>query len=184
MLESGSSTAFRRIAVIAAALSLALVACGGGDDSGSDAENSRSGTTLTQVSPLTGLDAPDGFPDHPVIVVKIDNTSSAEPQLGLRDAAAEADELTGVVREGDRRRREDARRAAPVAPAPNGDDAVSDLLGDGRRRRDPGRPHAAREPQAIRHRRRAEDVRAGGRDRAEAGERSNRPRVCDGRHQR
>jgi Protein of unknown function (DUF3048) N-terminal domain/Protein of unknown function (DUF3048) C-terminal domain len=94
MLKSGSSTAFRRVAVIAAALSLALVACGGGDDSSSsDAENSRSGTTLTQVSPLTGLDAPDGFPNHPVIVVKIDNTSSAEPQLGLRDADMVVEEL-------------------------------------------------------------------------------------------
>jgi len=93
MLKSGSSTAFRRVAVIAAALSLALVACGGGDDNSSDTENSRSGTTLTQVSPLTGLDAPDGFPSHPVIVVKIDNTSSAEPQLGLRDADMVVEEL-------------------------------------------------------------------------------------------
>jgi len=94
MFGTGPSLAYKRVAALAAVLSLALVACGGGDDEGSsNEENSRSGQTFTQVSPLTGLEAPDGLPKRQVAVVKIDNTDSAEPQLGLRDADMVVEEL-------------------------------------------------------------------------------------------
>src|SRR5262245_5087536 len=96
MLKSDSLTALRRGGVACAVLSLALAGCGGGDDSqaaDTSEENSRGGGTLTQVSPLTGLQSPDGLPTHPVIVVKIDNTSSAQPQVGLSDAELMVEEL-------------------------------------------------------------------------------------------
>ena len=95
MLKSDSSTGLRRLGVAVAAACLVLAACGGGDDdeSTSSDENSRDGGTLTQVSPLTGLEAPDGLPKHPVIVVKIDNTSSAEPQVGLGESDLVVEEL-------------------------------------------------------------------------------------------
>ena len=96
MLKSNSLTALRRGGVACAVLSLALAGCGGDDDSqaaGTSEENSRDGGTLTQVSPLTGLQSPDGLPAHPVIVVKIDNTESAEPQVGLSDAELVVEEL-------------------------------------------------------------------------------------------
>lgn len=94
MLKSDSFTAFRRLAVLGVASCLLLAGCGGGDDEpDSSEENSRDGGTLTQVSPLTGLETPDGLPEHPVIVVKIDNTSAAEPQLGLDKADLVVEEL-------------------------------------------------------------------------------------------
>jgi Protein of unknown function (DUF3048) N-terminal domain/Protein of unknown function (DUF3048) C-terminal domain len=94
MLKSDSFTAFRGLAGLGVAACLVLVGCGGGDDeTDSSEENSRDGETLTQVSPLTGLDTPDGLPGRPVAVVKIDNTSSAEPQVGLDKADLVVEEL-------------------------------------------------------------------------------------------
>ncbi|MGH3453298.1 MAG: DUF3048 domain-containing protein [Nocardioidaceae bacterium] len=94
MLKSDSLTAFRPVGIGCVVLSLALAACGGGgDEAESSDENSRDSEAVTQVSPLTGLEAPDGLPQHPVMVVKIDNTSSAEPQVGLGDAELVVEEL-------------------------------------------------------------------------------------------
>src|SRR5919106_4638846 len=93
MLKSDSSTAFRRVGIAGAAIGLALAACGGDDEAGSSEENSRDGGTLTQVSPLTGLETPEGLPKHSVMVVKIDNTSSAEPQVGLGESDLVVEEL-------------------------------------------------------------------------------------------
>jgi Protein of unknown function (DUF3048) N-terminal domain/Protein of unknown function (DUF3048) C-terminal domain len=93
MLKSDSIWVLRRLSVFAAVLGLTLTSCGGGDEEGSSDENSRDGGTLTQVSPLTGLEAPDGLPEHPVMVVKIDNTSAAEPQVGLDQADLVVEEL-------------------------------------------------------------------------------------------
>jgi hypothetical protein len=93
MLKSDSLTGLRRAGIVGAAASLVLAACGGDDEAASSEENSRDGGTLTQVSPLTGLEAPEGLPKHPVIVVKIDNTSSAEPQVGLGESDLVVEEL-------------------------------------------------------------------------------------------
>jgi len=95
MLKSDSLGVLRRLGILGIVPGLMLTACGGGDDEGggSTDEDSRDSGTLTQVSPLTGLEAPDRFPTHPVIVVKIDNTSSADSQLGLDKAELVVEEL-------------------------------------------------------------------------------------------
>ncbi len=96
MLATDSPGVLRRLGVLGIASGLMLTACGGGgdDESGaSDDENSRGSGTVIQISPLTGLEAPDGFPTYPVIVTKIDNTSSAEPQVGLDKADLVVEEL-------------------------------------------------------------------------------------------
>lgn len=92
MLKSDSLDALRRLGVLGIVAGLTMAACGG-DEGDSSEENSRDGSTLTQVSPLTGLESPDGLPEHPVMVVKIDNTSSAEPQVGLDQADLVVEEL-------------------------------------------------------------------------------------------
>ncbi|HSI92208.1 MAG TPA: DUF3048 domain-containing protein [Jiangellaceae bacterium] len=49
--------------------------------------------TPEPVWPLTGLPAPDGVPDDPVLVVKVDNTGPARPQVGLSAADLVVHEL-------------------------------------------------------------------------------------------
>jgi Protein of unknown function (DUF3048) N-terminal domain/Protein of unknown function (DUF3048) C-terminal domain len=93
MPKYDSLGALRRLGVVGVVSGLLLTACGGGDDEDTNDENSRDSGTLTQVSPLTGLETPDGLPSHPPIVVKVDNTSSAEPQLGLDKADLVVEEL-------------------------------------------------------------------------------------------
>ena len=78
--------------------SITLTACGGGDeepaaDETPDAQNTAAGATLAGRWPLTGLPAEGAAPEHPVVVVKIDNTSSSNPQLGLGSADLVAEEL-------------------------------------------------------------------------------------------
>jgi Protein of unknown function (DUF3048) N-terminal domain/Protein of unknown function (DUF3048) C-terminal domain len=95
MLATDSPGVLRCLGVLGIVSGLMLAACGGGDDEGGESsdEDSRDSGTVTQISPLTGLEAPDGFPTHPVIVTKIDNTSSAEPQVGLDKAELVVEEL-------------------------------------------------------------------------------------------
>ncbi len=79
---------------------LLLAGCGGDDDQSetpSDGDPSVSpGETLTSTWPLTGLTA-EGDDEveqtHPVIVTKIDNTSSASPQVGLGSADLVVEEM-------------------------------------------------------------------------------------------
>jgi hypothetical protein len=78
--------------------SVALAACGGGDEApateeGPDAQNTASGATLMGQWPLTGLPAEGKAPRHPVMVVKIDNTGASNPQVGLGSADLVAEEL-------------------------------------------------------------------------------------------
>jgi hypothetical protein len=89
----------RHPAVLAAALAttLVLAACGGENDEptggeSSDEGQSRGAGSLTEVSPLTGQPISDA-PAHPVMVVKIDNTASAAPQVGLSGADLVVEEL-------------------------------------------------------------------------------------------
>jgi hypothetical protein len=76
----GRVTAARALAVVLllAVLLLAVAACG--DDTPPPATPTP---TPEAVQPLTGRPAPDGVPDRPALVVKVDNTGNAAPQAGL-----------------------------------------------------------------------------------------------------
>jgi hypothetical protein len=86
------------LAALAVTASLALAGCGGGDSSedpvsGPESQNVADGSTLSGQWPLTGLPAEGEAPSHPVMVVKIDNTSSSNPQIGLSKADLVTEEL-------------------------------------------------------------------------------------------
>lgn len=79
---------------------ITLAACGGGDKqaSASSAKPRAVSTTANAVSlsgrwPLTGETLPGALPDHPVYVVKVDNTPASAPQLGLGSADLVVEEL-------------------------------------------------------------------------------------------
>lgn len=76
--------------------SLVLAGCGG-DDPGSEespeGQDTAAGATLSGQWPLTGLAADGPAPRHPVMVVKIDNTSASNPQVGLGRADLVVEEL-------------------------------------------------------------------------------------------
>jgi hypothetical protein len=101
------SLRLRAFVVLAVLASLVLAGCGG-KDSDSDKKASdrptsqptEGGTTLAAVWPLTGLPAPAETPNHPVMVVKIDNTSASRPQIGLGKADMVVEELVegGITR--------------------------------------------------------------------------------------
>lgn len=79
--------------------SLLLAACSGDeseDPEGVPGQEVAGGSTLNQTWPLTGLDVKNGDSSartHPVMVAKIDNTSSSAPQLGLGSADLVVEEL-------------------------------------------------------------------------------------------
>ncbi len=82
------------------AASLVLAACGGDEESpaeeGPEAQEIAGGSTLGQTWPLTGLDVEgedSSAQRHPVLVTKIDNTSSSAPQQGLGSADLVVEEL-------------------------------------------------------------------------------------------
>jgi hypothetical protein len=93
--------AVRRIALSLTALtatSLLLTACGGSSSSspGSPQQQVQNGQTITQFWPLTGLKvASNKSADltHPVLVAKMDNTPSSQPQVGLSKADMVVEEL-------------------------------------------------------------------------------------------
>ena len=61
-----------------------------------DPQQVADGQTLTQFWPLTGLEVPSGKTaelDHPVLVAKMDNTTSSQPQVGLSKADLVVEEL-------------------------------------------------------------------------------------------
>ncbi len=80
------------------ALSLVVAACGGDDkkessDEPTDSVNTAGALTLNGEWPLTGEKLDGDLPDHPVYVVKMDNTSSSAPQVGLGSADMIVEEL-------------------------------------------------------------------------------------------
>jgi hypothetical protein len=95
----------RTVATRAAAFlllgSLGLTACGGGDhsdshSSGAEAQNVAAGSELDSTWPLTGLPVTGddtAAQDHPVLVLKMDNTYASQPQLGLSKADMVVEEL-------------------------------------------------------------------------------------------
>lgn len=76
--------------------SVVLTACGN-DGTKTDAkpspQSTAAGATLSGRWPLTGLSAQGNAPRHPVMVVKIDNTASSRPQIGLSKADLVTEEL-------------------------------------------------------------------------------------------
>ena len=86
----------RFVAVLtAAALSLTLAACGGSDEKEKkpDSQPVAGGTELAALWPLTGEPVNGKTPNHPVLVTKIDNTGSSQPQVGLKRADLVTEEL-------------------------------------------------------------------------------------------
>lgn len=82
------------------ALSLVLAGCGGDDgkdkSGGGDSSQESAAPEEPQTWPLTGVEAPEGESaslDHPVVVAKIDNSSSSSPQVGLGKADLVVEEL-------------------------------------------------------------------------------------------
>ncbi|MGI9155053.1 MAG: DUF3048 domain-containing protein [Marmoricola sp.] len=60
---------------------------------GPGAQSTQGGLTLKALWPLTGLPVKGKPPTHPPLVVKIDNTYSSQPQLGLARADLVTEEL-------------------------------------------------------------------------------------------
>jgi len=98
---------FRRhaVAVPAAlvALSLTLAACGGDKEPDAKEPAGKDAPAAPATWPLTGLEVPEGADaaqDHPVLVVKIDNTAASAPQAGLSSADLVVEELVegGITR--------------------------------------------------------------------------------------
>jgi hypothetical protein len=85
---------------LALAASLVLAGCGD-DEKDADADSPEAqpvagGGALAQTWPLTGLDVTgdqSAAREHPVLVVKIDNTASSAPQVGLDAADLVVEEL-------------------------------------------------------------------------------------------
>lgn len=101
----------RRAHLLASSLvaaSLALTACGGDEGSGGGddtpaAQEIEGGSTLDSTWPLTGLPVEGedtSVQEHPVMVLKMDNTASSSPQEGLKEADLVVEELVegGVTR--------------------------------------------------------------------------------------
>ena len=76
------------------ACSLTAAGCGGDDpESGPGSQGTAAGATLPGRWPLTGEPANGPAPGHPVLVVKVDNSTSSHPQLGLGKADLVTEEL-------------------------------------------------------------------------------------------
>jgi hypothetical protein len=93
------------LVVLALVASLVLAGCGGKSDKKTaedrpTSQPTQGGTELAAVWPLTGLPAPAETPNHPVMIVKIDNTAASDPQVGLRKADMVVEELVegGITR--------------------------------------------------------------------------------------
>ncbi|HEX6327558.1 MAG TPA: DUF3048 domain-containing protein [Jiangellaceae bacterium] len=91
----------RRLLVTLAALLGVAVGCGGEPEAQPSASptptaaepTTRPTPTPEPTWPLTGLPAPAGPAQRPVLVVKVDNTTSARPQIGLSAADIVVEEL-------------------------------------------------------------------------------------------
>jgi hypothetical protein len=80
--------------------SLALTGCGGDEEPEEPDASSTQEADAPALSPLTGRQVSGGLPEHPVVVVKIDNSAASRPQLGLGAADLVTEELVegGITR--------------------------------------------------------------------------------------
>jgi hypothetical protein len=90
----------RAVVALGLTAALALSGCSGKDSSTDangngtpDAQEIAKGLTVAGEWPLTGRPAKGVTPGHPVMVVKIDNTASSSPQIGLSRADLVTEEL-------------------------------------------------------------------------------------------
>ena len=97
--------ASRTLALSVAALALTALAGCGGDDKDDTAGGGTSqavadGVTLDAVSPLTGQELEGDAASRPVLAVKMDNSGSSAPQIGLGSADLVTEELVegGITR--------------------------------------------------------------------------------------
>jgi hypothetical protein len=74
-------------------LAIALSACGVDQPQPAPSPTASDTPTTEPVLPLTGLPAAGAVLDRPALVVKVDNTGSARPQLGLSSADLVVEEL-------------------------------------------------------------------------------------------
>jgi hypothetical protein len=94
-VRSGS----RPLTALAVAASLALAGCSGDSAESPTSQgtpqssSTEAGAVLSGQWPFTGLPAEGPAPAHPPVVVKIDNTSSSSPQIGLGKADLVTEEL-------------------------------------------------------------------------------------------
>jgi hypothetical protein len=94
------------LAAVTVAAALLLAGCSGSSGSGpaatarASAQATAKGLTVSGEWPLTGLPASGRTPGHPVMVVKIDNSESSSPQIGLHSADLVTEELVegGITR--------------------------------------------------------------------------------------
>ncbi len=98
MTRRGPLVAVRPVAALSVAACLALSGCGGSSEEPSGAQtpagqSTAAGSMMTGRWPLTGLPARGRAPAHPVMVVKIDNSESSRPQVGLGRADLVTEEL-------------------------------------------------------------------------------------------
>ena len=96
--SSSRSRALVAFGALGLSATLALAGCSsdsqpGAPDSGPSGQSTAEGATLMGEWPLTGLPANGPAPKHPVMVVKIDNTASSSPQVGLSKADLVTEEL-------------------------------------------------------------------------------------------
>ena len=94
------SRAYAAMTALSVTAALALAGCSGGEEETPAEENQppaeqkvAEGISLSGKWPLTGLPADGAAPKHPVMVVKIDNTGSSQPQVGLSKASLITEEL-------------------------------------------------------------------------------------------
>lgn len=82
-----------RFAAASIVAALALSACSSPETEAVEPASKRDSAQLVEISPLTGQEFAAGAPDHPIMVVKIDNSPSANPQYGLDEADLVVEQL-------------------------------------------------------------------------------------------